>query len=356
MTPPRTILLFHTAFPGDIVLMLPLVQVLKESFPAAAISVVTTPAAAGLTAGHPAVAETIAYDKRGRQRGMRGIYAIASLLGAKRFDCALIPHRSLRSALACRLAGIPVRIGFHTSMGRPLLTRTVRYEKGKHEIERNLALAAPLGITGKGRPLPRLYPSAEDKRVVDAFLRGARGENGKARQGRLLAVAPGSVWETKRWPEDRYRELVRLLSAEGISVALIGGEADVPLCRRIAGTGGSVVIDASGALSLLQSAELIGRCAALVSNDSAPMHLAVAMGTPVVAVFGATVPAFGFAPAGMRDRVVETAGLDCRPCAIHGGDRCPIGTFVCMLNITPSRVRGEVMTLLNTPAVPEPGT
>jgi heptosyltransferase-2 len=348
-SPPRTILVFHTAFAGDVILTLPLLQVLKESLPDSAITVLTAPPAQELVAGHPAVTDTIAYDKRGRQRGIRGIVAMASQLRRRKFDCALIPHRSLRSALVCRLAGIPVRIGFDASAGSALLTERVRYERTDHEIVRNLALAAPLGIAGKGRPLPRLYPTGEDRRIVDGILPQVHRGNGDSRRNARVGVAPGSLWNTKRWPEERYRELVRLLAAEGLAVVLIGSEADAPLCGRIAAAGGASVIDASGRLSLLQSAELIARCAVLVSNDSAPMHLAVAVGTPVVAIFGATAPAYGFAPAGVRDRIVETTGLRCRPCAIHGGDRCPIGTFVCMLNIPAFRVQEEVAAMLREP-------
>ncbi|HEY6193358.1 MAG TPA: glycosyltransferase family 9 protein, partial [Bacteroidota bacterium] len=98
--------------------------------------------------------------------------------------------------------------------------------------------------------------------------------------------------------------------------------------------------------SILQSAELIRRCRALVCNDSAPMHLAVAVRTPVVAIFGATVPEFGFAPIGERDVVLETKGLPCRPCSIHGGDVCPVKTFVCMLDIPVGRVVEAVEKLL----------
>lgn len=346
MTPPRTILVFHTAFAGDIILMLPLVQALKDALPGADITVVCTPAAAGLLRGHPAVAETIPYDKRGRQRGIGGMIAMAALLRRRKFDCAVIPHRSLRSALVCRLAGIPVRIGFASSAGRLLLTDRVRYAKDDHEINRNLALAAPLGIRVTGRPLPRLSRSAEDRRAVDDALRVLLGNSGTGMPRDCVAVAPGSVWETKRWPEERYAELVRLFVAGGVSVVLVGGEADRSLCRRIAAGAGARVLDASGKLSFLQSAELIGRCALLVSNDSAPMHLAVAVGTPVVAIFGATAPSFGFGPAGSRDRVVETPGLPCRPCAIHGGRRCPIGTFECMLKIEPPRVLAEALAVL----------
>jgi heptosyltransferase-2 len=102
----------------------------------------------------------------------------------------------------------------------------------------------------------------------------------------------------------------------------------------------------AGQLSLLQSAAMLERASLLVSNDSAPMHLAGAVGTPVIAIFGATAPSYGFGPSGPFDRVVETPGLACRPCAIHGGPKCPIGTFECMERITPDRLLAEIQDLL----------
>jgi heptosyltransferase-2 len=163
-----------------------------------------------------------------------------------------------------------------------------------------------------------------------------------------VAVAPGSVWNTKRWPADRFADLVRRLNAARLPVVLVGGKDDVPLCDEIARAAGHpAVLNVAGRLSLLQSAELIRRCRLVVSNDSAPMHLAVAMRVPVVAIFGATVPSFGFSPAGPRDVVVETGGLSCRPCGIHGGKRCPVGTFECMLAIDTARVFDRVAALLH---------
>jgi heptosyltransferase-2 len=344
---PRRLLIFHTAFLGDVVLMLPLAQILREHFPDASIAAVTIPSAAGLLMGHPAIDQVFPYDKRGQLRGVRGMMTMAARLRTGAFDAVLIPHRSLRSALVCRLAGIPVRIGFRTSAGRLFLTETVPYAARDHEILRNIALARPLGVIANAPVLPLLYPSPADGVAVEELVR--RSLSGAAGQMpvKVIAVAPGSVWDTKRWPEERYVELVRLLLDEGCSVALVGGSADMGLCGRIArGAGVAPIIDASGRLSLLQSAALIGRCGVLVTNDSAPMHLGVAMRTPVVAIFGATAPSFGFGPAGASDRVVETSGLQCRPCAIHGGRKCPIGTFECMWAITPVRVRDEVMAVL----------
>jgi heptosyltransferase-2 len=346
MTGPVSILVVQTAFVGDVVLVLPLLDLLHEKFPGSMITAVTIPAAEGLMANHPAVARVMVYDKRGADSGPRGLLRMASRLRAAGIDVALIPHRSLRSALLCRLAGIPVRIGFDTSAGRFLLTRRVRYVATDHEVLRNLALAAPLGIPFSGFRIPRLYPSEADRRAVDAFLRQCFGRDAVDHPPPCIAVAPGSVWNTKRWPELKFNSLIRYLLDEGWHVVLVGGGADRDLCSRLAASARDPrVADAAGRFSLLQSAYLIGRCAALVSNDSAPVHLAVAMSIPVVAIFGPTVPSFGFAPSGPGDRVVETPGLWCRPCSIHGGRTCPTGTFDCMNLISAERVRDETLAL-----------
>jgi heptosyltransferase-2 len=344
LTSPGNILVFHTAFPGDIVLTLPLVQALHRQLPGVRITVVTTPGAANVLTGHPAVDATIEFDKRGVHQGLRGILFMSSLLRERRFDTALIPHRSFRSGLVCRLAGIPRRIGFSTSAARFLMTRTVPYVSSQHEILRNLALAGPLGIELRTLELPAVFPSQEDRERVDAILESAPGEIAKR-----VALAPGSVWNTKCWPEARFSALAGMLRHEGYEVVLVGGESDAMLCERIAGAsapGGVRLLNACGKLTLLQSAALIERCTVLVSNDSAPMHLGVAVRTPVVAIFGPTVPAFGFGPAGEHDRVVEIRNLSCRPCAIHGGPACPVGTFDCMNDISAGAVRDEIHALI----------
>ena len=351
MTVPRRILVVQTAFPGDVVLVLPLCQILRERLPGTAITAVTIPAAEGLLAGHPAIDRVIVYDKRGADAGIRGLMRTAARIRAAGVDAALIPHRSLRSALLCRLAGIPVRIGFDRSAGRSLLTHTVPYVPTDHETERNCALAAPFGVAPRDPVLPRLYPSAADRLAVDAFMRLSFGEVPASRAHAFIAVAPGSVWNTKRWPEAGFVSLVRSLLADRWRVVLVGGPGDRSLCARIrAAAADPGLADASGRLSLLESAELISRCAAIVSNDSAPMHLAVATGTPVLAIVGPTLPSFGFAPLGPRDRVVETTGLACRPCSIHGGTTCPTGTFDCMNRISAARVRDELRPLARTEA------
>ena len=340
MIPPRRIVIVHTAFIGDIVLALPLAQFLRDRFAQAWIAFVAIPAAAAVLENHPAVDEVLVFDKKEKDRGLKGVLNLVRLLKSRGFDTAVVPHRSLRSAMLVFLSGISRRIGFSKSAGKLLFTDVVHYDSHMHEIERNLNLAAPLVDHPPEFVLPRLYPDTQDVRSVDEVLTEVDTTN-------MIAVAPGSVWNTKRWPVEKYKELCGLLSRQGFHTVLVGGPADAELCKDI---GRSInqdrVLSVAGKLSLLQSAEIIGRCRAIISNDSAPMHLGVSMRTPVVAIYGSTIPGFGFAPRGEHDAVVEINGLECRPCSIHGRTACPIGTFVCMTSIQPDVVLAKLLSVL----------
>ena len=126
---------------------------------------------------------------------------------------------------------------------------------------------------------------------------------------------------------------MRELAADGVRCVLLGGPDDAGLtsviARSVATAGGAPVIDLAGVTNLRESYAVLQRAAALVTNDSAPMHLGVAAGIPVIAIYCSTVPEFGFAPRGERDEVVEVSGLECRPCGIHGHPTCPEKHFRC---------------------------
>jgi len=338
----RRFLVIQTAFIGDAILTLPLIQVLKKAHAEASVGVVAIPRTSELFAAHPAIERVHIFDKRGRDKGIASLRKLGKELREAEYDVAIIPHRSLRSALLAKLARIPVTIGFDRSAGWFLLTHTVSYDPKIHEVDRNLSLLGAIGVNSAKRELPELYPSSSDVAEVDAFL----SEKTSPKNG-LVGIAPGSVWKTKRWLQDRYVEVARRLVHEGFGVVLVGGLEDRPLCQAISESAHSLnVIVAAGRLSLLQSAELIRRCKVLLSNDSAPMHIALAMRTPVVAIFGSTVPEFGFAPYGEKDTVVETDGLACRPCSVHGRQRCPIKTFDCMKNISVEGVYSKLKALI----------
>jgi heptosyltransferase-2 len=340
MTDPGKVLIVQTAFLGDVILTVPLAESIRREFKSAPIDIAVIPEAAPLLQGHPAFRKVIVFDKRGKDSGLKGLLRVARQLRNERYTTAIVPHRSMRSALLVRCAGIPKRIGFHTSAGKWLLTDIVRYEATRHEMQRNCDLLSPFGATGTPLQPPALYPSAEDKQLASRFL-ASHGINPE----RMVCLAPGTVWNTKKWLPERYAELAIRIVKRGYSVVLIGGSADKEICTTMEQKG---IVSAAGALSLLQSASVMSHAAVLVSNDSAPVHLAGAVRTPVIAIFGATVPSFGFAPLGPRDTVIEMAGLECRPCGIHGGNQCPISTFVCMKDITVDRVFRAVLEYLTT--------
>ncbi|HLP14618.1 MAG TPA: lipopolysaccharide heptosyltransferase II [Bacteroidota bacterium] len=324
------IVIFQTAFLGDVILTLPVAQALHRAYPHATIDLVTTPQAAGLVKNHPAINSVIPYDKKRSQTGVSGIIEIVSTLRRRSYDIAIVPHRSVRSASIIRLAGIPMRIGFTSSSFRWAYTHRIPYVASRHEVERNLSLLSALNVVVAEKEIPAVYPDANDVRAVEKFL----FEQEVIGSERCIALAPGSVWNTKRWLPERFTGLAHALAHDGWAVFLIGGSEDEQLCRSIAAEASHKnIFLTAGKFSLLESAELLRRCKVLVSNDSAPLHLSVAVGTPVVAVFGATVPEFGFAPYGDINAVVEIKGLACRPCGIHGGHECPIGTFDCMKRI-----------------------
>ena len=383
MTDYNRILVAQTIFLGDLVLTIPLLRHLRYAYPDASIDVLVAKGMENLLASHPAVSSVLTFDKGGKDKGWRGITNVARCLKERQYSVGLILPGSVRTALAVYLAGIPRRIGTNHSTGillfadmvkfprqlkssphaRPILfleriwrmfggqqsfvssmyTDVVRLNAAHDAIHRHLQLLAPLGISVKDELLrPQLFPSEADRSLVDGFLSSNRSRD-------LMAVAPGSVWPTKRWPLDRYASLIGLLLHQGYSVVLIGGEYDLSLCEEVTRLfHSSQIFNGCGRFNAIQSAELLRQCRLLVTNDSAPMHLAAAMGTPCVAIFGPTVPEFGFAPSGNRHVVVQREDLWCRPCTPHGGDRCPIGTHECVTGISVEDVRNAAFNALGS--------
>ena len=321
-------LVIQTSFLGDVVLTTPLLAELATRGP---VDIVVTPSAAPLLANHPSVRDVILFDKRGEHAGLGGLWSFARSLRARASGeprsatTAYLAQGSWRSAALAQLAGIRERVGFDTSSGRPLYTRRVRYRADRHHAERLWRLAA--GNTA-GEPAadtirPRLYPGDAERAAVDSLLKDVPRDGAT-----YLALAPGSVWGTKRWPHfpalaARLAPLHRLV--------IVGSRDDAPLAAEIGRAAGiERIVDATGRLSLLASAELLRRCAGLVTNDSAPQHLASAVGTPTLTIFGPTVSAFGFGPLAPKHATVGLEGLACRPCHPHGPAACPLGHWRCM--------------------------
>jgi heptosyltransferase-2 len=323
-------LVIQTAFLGDVVLTTPLLSALAERH--GPVDVVTTPAAGSLLETHPAVSSVIRYDKNGRDRGVSGLWKLSRELRSHSYSDVYLPHRSVRSAVLALLSGARKRVGFGGTAASITYTRRVRRLAEGHEVERLLALSPD----SNHRAQVSLGLTADDHHEAERWL-----ERHAIAPG-FVALAPGSIWGTKRWPY--YADLVNRL---GRPCVIIGSAADCDLADSIVTAAPIRAVSAAGALGLRASASLIGRAAVLVTNDSAPLHLATAVGTPVVALFGPTVPEFGFGPRRLGDQTLGVGQLPCRPCSRHGPETCPLGHHRCMRDLSVEAVAASVTAVLS---------
>jgi len=330
---PEKILIIQTAFLGDVILATPFLKAVRKKYSHSKIFFLLIPQTSGLLQNNLFLDELIVYDKKGKEKGVFSFFNLLKKIKALGFDLAFVPHRSLRSALLVYFAGIPQRVGFDKSAGSFLFTKKIRYIQNQPEVKRNLSLLEK-DLFSENDFLPELFPSEEDFRyIVNLFKSWDIKRNDK-----IVGIAPGSVWETKRWLPERFGKVAEsLMEKLGAKVVFLGGKEDEDLCLEISKDMKNKSFIAAGKTSPLQSAALISRCKVVLSNDTAPMHIAVAMRVPVVAIFGSTIPEFGFAPTGGKDIIIQKE-VYCRPCGIHGKRRCPEKHFRCMKEITAEEV------------------
>lgn len=334
-------LVIQTSFLGDVILTTPLISELSRR---GSVDVLVTPVGATALANNPHIRTVIPYDKRGTYGSAVGLWeTIREIRSRRPYDTVYLAQGSFRSGLLAMMTGAKERIGFASSTGRVLYTKQLPYRPDRHHAERLwwLAMSECADPPSRDQVRPRLYPSDEERRIVDLLLRKTGSPDEP-----FVALAPGSAWGTKRWPY--YPELARKL-AEDSRIAVIGSSADSALAAQIIDAlPPGRAINGLG-LPLLASAELIGRARAIVTNDSAPQHLASAMGTPTLTIFGPTVPEFGFGPLAERHVVAGHDGLSCRPCHRHGPQRCPLGHWRCMRELTPEYITSLLTEVLNPP-------
>ncbi|MBI4778206.1 lipopolysaccharide heptosyltransferase II [Candidatus Desantisbacteria bacterium] len=326
----KKILIIQTAFIGDVVLVSPLIQSLSKGFPGAKLHLLTTPKGKEVLDGDPCLANIIPYDKKGQQKGIFHFLKVAEELRKMQFDLAVVPHPSFRSSLLAFLCGIPYRIGFDRNTGAFLFTSSVPYQLKLHEAKRNLELAYALGAPEEDYHL-RIHISDKNREFSRDFI----SRSGVLPNDFLIGINPCSVWPTKRWIPERFAQVGDALSNEfKARIILVGGQEDGWLVEKIALLMKTRSILAVGRLTLKQLAGVLEQCRLFITNDSGPLHIAMAMNTPTVAIFGPTTTNLGFGPYGESFRVVEKTDLSCRPCGKHGGQRCHLKSFDCMKGIT----------------------
>jgi heptosyltransferase-2 len=328
---------------GDLVLIVPLIRALKRGFPARDIHLTTKDLYEELFATDRNI--TRVHTLRGS-----GLGALARLwreLARERFDIIIDAHNVIRSNILLHALHAPRKVQLRKDQTKKLLLIKAKrnlYPRRIHQTERYLELAGRLGI-----PDADLVGSLDIPETTRRSADGALTRAGFA-GGRLVAVAPGARWDTKRWPASYYSELIGALSKRGHTAILIGSAGETGLAERIASASGVSPLNLAGKLSLMETAALLARCEALVTNDSAPLHLAESVGTPVIAFFGPTVREFGYYPRLSRSVLLET-DLECRPCSRNGAKPCPLGTKECLMSIMPADAVAKIEEVVDAAAV-----
>ena len=341
----RAVLLRFSSL-GDVVLTLPAARSLKEAYPATEVVYLTKSAYRPLLEGQPGIDRVAAIEEAGT-----GAPALARFCrGLGHFDLALDLHRSLRSR-ACLRA---LRADRHLAYRKDALMRRLwaaGWMRGRmkgtqpHVIDRYLEPLRRLGLS-PAHTVPELSVAPAEVEVA----RGRLAAAGVRDPGRIAIVVPGARWSNKRWSPASFAAVAAgLRDADGLDPVIAGDAAD-----REAAAAVQELIPGGAAASFIGSTDLVGLAALLkvarvvVANDSGPAHLAAAVGTPVVTVFGPTHEAFGFAPRGARVRTISR-DLPCRPCSVHGGRRCPRGRRACLDDLAPGTVIAAARELLAAP-------
>ncbi len=332
--PPRSIVVAQLAFIGDVVFTTPLIDELAELWPGAAIAVVGRPRSVEILDDHPAVAALIPYDKDDADRGLAGASRAARGIRERRPDMFLGVSRSLRTAFLARVSGARRRVGF-AGPGRWLAyNRRVERDDARCFPERPLVLLEALGHRPRPRPMHLVVGDArreEARRSLAAA--GWRGEP-------LLALAPGAHFATKRWPERHVARFLDLLAADGrLRPALYGGPEEDGLIARLL-TGRPAILDRRG-IGIRGVLADLTQARVFVGGDSGPSHMARALGTPAVVLYGPT------AHEPLRDGrpyVELFRELPCRPCSPRGDAVCPLGHHACLEGMAPEDVLRAVLS------------
>ncbi len=313
---------------GDVLLTTPLLRALRRRHPGARVTVLTKETYAPLLSHNPHVDRVLATTRK------QTLTALAAELRAEQYTHLLDLHDSLRTR-ALRIL-VPGRWSTYPKhrLARLLLIHTKRnhYRDARPVAERYFSAARDLGVAPDGNP-PEFFLAPEAEReVADWFAAQSLSPD-----RRVVALAPGAAHATKRWPVELWRQLVSRIIDAGFQAVVVGGADDAAVAAGVAQRDGGRVVNVAGRFGLQGTGALLQRTALLVSGDTGVMHMATAVGTPVVALFGPTVRYFGFFPYSQRAEVLELA-LPCRPCSSKGGPRCPLGHHRCLRELDPGAV------------------
>ncbi len=340
---PEKILVRGTNWVGDGVMSLPALDALRARFPSAEIVLAVKPWVAELYEHHPAVNRLLVYDLEGEQRGPRGFWKFTEMLRAERFDLAILFQNAFHAAWMAWCARIPVRIGYDLESRGALLTDAVPVPPPAlygHQSNYYLHLLFRAGLIERPIPSERILLNVQHGEKIWAARQLKSLGLGGPRF--LVGFSPGAAFgPAKRWLLDHYADLAdRLVGALDADVLIFGSRAEKPLAETIARMMEHTPTIVSGETTLRQLMALMAQCRLIITNDSGPMHLAAALGLPVVAIFGSTNER-ATGPVSPRARIVKHP-VACSPCGLR---ECPID-FRCMKGVTVEEVHRTALGLI----------
>lgn len=334
MASPQRILIVLLGAIGDVVRAMPLAMRVRRGFPRAHVAWAVEPIAAPLLDAHPAIDETIVFR---RDLGSRAFLPFLAEVRRRRFDLVLDLQRHLKSGVVSRASGAPVRVGFHRSNGKEgnwiFNSRSIPPQSHwSSKLRQYLAFADALGLPEAPVEFG-LELRPEEQPRIDSLLQGAPRP--------FVAAFVGSTWESRFWFPEATVEVLRILrERHGLGAVLLGGRGDAGFAAAVSSASPEGTLDRVGRTRLRDLIGILGRAEVAFGPDSGPMHIAAAVGTPVVSLWGATSP-LRSAPFGFEDLSI-VGGVACHPCYLR---RCPIGRL-CMRAITTARVLEAVEAAL----------
>ncbi len=361
----KRILIRSTNWIGDVVMISPALAALRRRYASARIEIVAIPQVAPCLQANPAIDEVLLFDRRGVDRGAAGMLRLVKRLRERRYDMAVLFQKAIGAALAARLAGIPIRVGLDTDRRAALLTHPVPFAgplSRHHHLEVFSEIAKAAGCEEvEPRPFFPLVPA--DLEWADRFL----ADRGAGRFRLLLALHGGASKPPRAWHAERFAEAASSVAdRHGAGVVILGSRDDRPAMSIVAERLGERALNACGDSTIGQMAALISRCRVFVGNDSGPMHVAGALGVPVVAIFGPGDPARtapwpgsggeGSGQASPGGAVAARAGViavsklyPCAPCRQAFFEECypaPSGKPMCLESIPTGEVEAAIERLL----------
>lgn len=313
---------------GDIILTLPVLETIRRHWPESQTDYLTKGTFASLLHDDPRVRRlwTLTPD--------RPLEDLIGDLRGESYNLVIDLHATARSRwVAARLGRPTVRVDKAGWARRWLVwTHSALPNLSRHTVDRYLdTIRAQLGLRFEPERVPRLQLDGTERQFAEDWLKPSSGQ-------RRIAIHPLAQHATKQWPAERFIEVANRLGAEGWVVHWIGSPAERDLLERFRKATRTPSFSLADIGHLRRLGAVLARMDVALTGDSGPMHLAVAAGCPVVAIFGSTHPLLGFSPLGPCDKVVGMEELNCRPCHLHGRPACPKGHFRCMNDIGTDRV------------------